>query len=425
MDTKKEIAANINPNKPQAQTAIIIKPHKFQNLKNQAMKDSASKIIEKRESLRESALRIIEFIDKAKWILTLSAALISLSFISKYLWVIGHPELMLDSISNPTNIFIWLAYVLITLVIILLSFVIPSSCFALSMQLFPTKNADRKHLARTVAKCSALCFAIFLLSIILLFFDLHTPIYATYLASIFGAFIYFIYELPKRNKDPTKHLLKELSDTEKINRASAIYNFFTLVFLTSLTAMFCLFFPMQLVLKAWRGAEHGLTAGISIIATLAAIYIYLFPAIFYYSLFEGDRIEKAKKAAAVMTTALTLNFALMPSLLDIWAYAAANLIKIRDNRVFLYVIDSKDYPPTIFPESEWSTKANSGEFYTISGFRQFKFGSILLLCPPKYSGTELKDIKKYSKKCISLASEKAKPITEVEKEKEFPPYQKT
>ncbi|WP_273861418.1 hypothetical protein [Pseudomonas sp. LA5] len=389
------------------------------------MKETSDKIIERKENLRESALKIIDFIEKAKWILTLSAAFISLSFISKYLWAIGHPELMLDSISNPTNIFIWLAYVLITLIIILLSFVVPSSCFALSMQLFSTKEVDRKYLARTLAKCSALCFAIFLLSIILLFFDLHPPVYATYLASIFGAFIYLLHELPKRNKDLTAHLLKELADTKKINRASAIYNFSALVFLTSFTAMCCLFFPMQLVLKAWRGAEHGLTAGISIIATLAAMYIYLFPAIFYYSLFKGDRVEKAKKAAVVMITALILNFALMPSLLDIWAYAAANLIKIRDNRTFLYAIDSKDYPPTIFPKDEWSTKASSSEFYTISGFRQFKFGSILLLCPSKYSTTELKDIYKYSKKCISLASEKAKPITEVEKEKEFPPYQKT
>lgn len=179
------------------------------------MKETSDKIIERKENLRESALKIIDFIEKAKWILTLSAAFISLSFISKYLWAIGHPELMLDSISNPSNIFIWLAYVLITLIIILLSFVVPSSCFALSMQLFSTKEVDRKYLARTLAKCSALCFAIFLLSIILLFFDLHPPVYATYLASIFGAFIYLLHELPKRNKDLTAHLLKELADTKK------------------------------------------------------------------------------------------------------------------------------------------------------------------------------------------------------------------
>lgn len=389
------------------------------------MEDKPHKIIEKKESLRENALNIIELIEKTKWLLTLAAAFASLSFISKYLWAIGHPELMLDSISNPTNIFIWLAYVLITLIIMLLSFIMPSSCFVVSMQLFPAKEVNKTHLAKTLAKCNALCFAIFLSSIILLFFDLHPPIYITLLASIFGAFAYLTYELPKRNKDLTTRLLKELTDTKKINRASAIYNFSTLAFLTSFTAMCCLFFPMQLVLKAWRGAEHGPIAGISIISALAAMYVYLFPAIFYYSLFKGDRAKKVKKAAIVMITALILNFALMPGLLDIWVYAAANLIKIRDNRVFLYLIDSKDYPTTMFPETDWNTKAKSREFYTISGFRQFKFGNILLLCPFKYSSIDLKDIYKYSKKCVSVASEKVKPITEVEKEKELPPYQKT
>lgn len=370
-------------------------------------------------------MKNIELIEKAKWLLTLAAAFVSLSFISKYLWIIGHPELMLDSISNPTNIFIWLAYVLITLMIMLLSFVMPSLCFTLGMQLFSNKEADEKDLAKTLAKCSALCFSIFLLSIILLFIDLHPPVYVTCLVSIFSAFIYLFYELPKRNIDLTNYLLKELADTKKINRISAIYNFSAFAFLANLTAMCCLFFPMQLVLKAWRGAEHGVIAAISIIATLAAMYIYLLPAIFYYSLFEGGRIEKMKKSAVVMITALILNFAFMPSLLDIWAYAAANLIKIRDNRVFLYAIDSKDYPTTMFPENDWNTKVKTEGFYTVLGFRQFKFGNILLLCPSKYSDIELKEIYKYSKKCVSVASEKAKPIIEVEKEKELPPYQKT
>ena len=108
-------------------------------------------------------MKNIELIEKAKWLLTLAAAFVSLSFISKYLWIIGHPELMLDSISNPTNIFIWLAYVLITLMIMLLSFVMPSLCFTLGMQLFSNKEADEKDLAKTLAKCSALCFSIFLL----------------------------------------------------------------------------------------------------------------------------------------------------------------------------------------------------------------------------------------------------------------------
>jgi len=360
-----------------------------------------------------SLSRYFEAIDKNKWLLPPAAIFLSAIFISKYLWSIGHPELFLDSLSNPTNILIWLTYISFTFLILALSFVIPSISFALNMQVFPQMELDKPALAKTIAITSAFCFGTFLASLILLVAGLKVNILTTISISFTISFSYLLRALPKRNPDLTLILIAGFSSEKKLARLATIINLLIFILLINFTAMCSLFLPAEIILKAWHGAEEGFIAGAFITATLAALYCYLFPAIIYYTLPQGSSTERLKYSALVMAVLITLNSLLMPGILDIWALGTANLLKVRDNRIFQYSLKTLDYPPSMFPKDEWGTKI-IGNSYSITGFRQFKFGNILLLCPYKYSNTQLKEISNYAKKCITVSSDKISPITEIE-----------
>lgn len=99
-----------------------------------------------------------------------------------------------------------------------------------------------------------------------------------------------------------------------------------------------------------------------------------------------------------------------PALSDIFVYAAANMLKLRDSRVLDYVLSDKEYPPGIFDKNEWnlSRVEGGGGLYRLAAFRQFKFGNILLVCPGKYSSVKLKEISGYADKCVSLDNSKVK-----------------
>ncbi|AXQ49831.1 hypothetical protein DZC31_24425 [Stenotrophomonas rhizophila] len=82
-----------------------------------------------------------------KWWLPVVSTLISISLLTKYLWVIHHPELILSSLGNPSNLVAWLFFSLLILASLLLIVSVPSVVFTLSMSICTVDRELEKRLA--------------------------------------------------------------------------------------------------------------------------------------------------------------------------------------------------------------------------------------------------------------------------------------
>ncbi|WP_314970112.1 hypothetical protein, partial [uncultured Actinomyces sp.] len=82
-----------------------------------------------------------------KWWLPVVSTLISISLLTKYLWVIHHPELILSSLGNPSNLVAWLFFSLLVLASLLLIVSVPSLVFTLSMSICTVDRELEKKLA--------------------------------------------------------------------------------------------------------------------------------------------------------------------------------------------------------------------------------------------------------------------------------------
>ncbi len=82
-----------------------------------------------------------------KWWLPVVSTLISISLLTKYLWVIHHPELILSSLGNPSNLVAWLFFSLLILASLLLIVSVPSLVFTLSMSVCTVDGELEKRLA--------------------------------------------------------------------------------------------------------------------------------------------------------------------------------------------------------------------------------------------------------------------------------------
>ncbi len=82
-----------------------------------------------------------------KWWLPVVSTLISISLLTKYLWVIHHPELTLSSLGNPSNLVAWLLFSLLILASLMLIVSVPSLVFTLSMSVCTIDRELEKRLA--------------------------------------------------------------------------------------------------------------------------------------------------------------------------------------------------------------------------------------------------------------------------------------
>lgn len=85
-----------------------------------------------------------------KWWLPVVSTLISISLLTKYLWVIHHPELILSSLGNPSNLVAWLFFSLLILASLMLIVSVPSLVFTLSMRTLLIQHSPELNLITIV-----------------------------------------------------------------------------------------------------------------------------------------------------------------------------------------------------------------------------------------------------------------------------------
>ncbi|MGY2172874.1 hypothetical protein [Pseudomonas gingeri] len=359
------------------------------------------------QTLLSQVQAFMKVLNDGKWWLPPIASLISILLLSKYLWVIGHPELILSSIGSPSNLLVWLVFTALGFLFLLLSFSIPALSFTICMTVASPKREDEPALAKNLGNIVIAGFA--MMALYLLSAALDHPI-STWLifAITFITSTAAVIALQNKNLPPKTKFPPSQQRKLKSKKIKALFKSAVLGFLLAFTALSGTF-PSRIAILAWRGADDDLEAVLAIAACLIAMTGYLFPIIFFYQA-EGSLIQRAGKASLAMLLAIFVNAMLMPTIFDIWVYSAANLLKLRDDRPLGYILDKKDYPKALFGSPSWGLQSidDSEDFFSVNAFRQFRLGDVLLLCPAPYSKVSLKLVGTFSERCIAVSESKIK-----------------
>jgi len=344
-----------------------------------------------------------------KWWLPLAGTLISVSLLAKYLWIVRHPELILSSLGNPSNLVAWLFFTSLVLASLLVIVSVPSFVFMMCISLCSPGRELEKTLAIRFSLIVGLGYGILSLNLLGSAFGLSiAPGYFFVIVAIAATAVAW-YVLSREAS--LKEKVLELSPGPRKPWRRNGYRIVRLVWLGLLLAFTSLsgVFPAQLGIMAWRGGEEGWEVFGAIGICLLIMCLYLAPVMTFY-IAEGNVLQRTGRAAVALLICVFANAFLLPAILDLWVYAASNLIKIRDNTELSYVLDEKDYPQEIFNKNVWQLEPYKGShgFYSVRAFRQFRFGDTLLICPGRHRNVELKKIGSYAHQCVTLSDAKVK-----------------
>ncbi|AIR88241.1 hypothetical protein [Pseudomonas cremoricolorata] len=360
---------------------------------------------------------LFKLLADVKWWLPVVSTLISISLLTKYLWVIHHPELILSSLGNPSNLVAWLFFSLLVFASLLLIVSVPSLVFTFSISICAVDRELEKGLASRFGLIVVGGYLLLSLNLLGALFDyVMAPVY--FFPIVVVAAILALVVLLRRNAILHSNVLELPPGPRKPWHRRLHYTFLvvwlgTLLAFTSMTGVM----PAQLAIMTWRGAETGIEALGAIGLCLLMMCLYLAPVLVFY-LANGDAMPRTVRAAKVLLGCIFVNAMLLPALLDLWVYSAANLIKIRDNTELSYVLSEKDYPKEIFSSAPWQLESYEGSsgLYGVRAFRQFRFGDTLLICPASDRNITLKEIDRYAHRCIALSDAKVHVAAPVSRE---------
>jgi len=359
-----------------------------------------------------NAHAFLKLLNDGKWWITPLASLVSLLLLSKYLWAIGHPELILSSISSPSNLLIWLVFAVLGFLMIIMVLSVPSLVFMLCVDLAKPSRKLEAAVALRFAWVVIGGFVLMTVNLVLSVFDNSLPPWLMFGIITAASAIAADYLLNRR--PALKALGQKLVPQTSAHGIRRVIGWSYKAWLGAMLAFtaVCGIFPAQFTLLAWRGAEEGIEVGGLIVICFFSMILYLIPILVFFRL-KGPLLARAGKATFILIIGIFLHALWMPAMLSIWVYSAANMLKLRDHRPLDYVLDAKDYPPTLFDQNVWKLKYIDKEsgLYSIYAFRQYRFGDVLLLCPGRYARTSLKDIETYAPQCVAIADAKVKIAT--------------
>ena len=350
---------------------------------------------------------LLKLLDSGKWWFVPVALSVSIVLLSRYLWVVGHAELITDSISSPPFLLVWLFFSILGFLALIWVACVPSIIFLLTMSAIKIDRAFEADVAKRFLLIVLLGFCGFSFGLLMATFREY-PVWWIFI----GVSVLVMVGLALICRVDAEFRIVVVGLDNNINKFSRVMRFLGIAIALGLTAL-CGVFPGQLALMVWRGGEAGWEGRSAILLCLFMMAVYFFPVVYYYCV-SGSFFSRVSKASIVLLFSFVFNVMAFPALSDVFVYAAASMLKIRDSRVVDYVISDKDYPTNIFNKDEWSLSRIKGSegLYRLTAFRQFKFANILLVCPGKYSSVRLKNIDSYADKCVSLDSSKIKLVIE-------------
>lgn len=352
----------------------------------------------------------LKILNDGKWWLAQLASLISILLVSKYLWVVGHPELILSVISTPSSLLVWFIYAVLTLLALMLVFVVPSAIYVACMGLVKAGREHEPQLARHFFGIIGVGCGLMSLNLLASLYGWAAPP-----ALLLGGMALVCAVLMRLLLGRHLALAQAawmLAGPYKPWRQT-VYRWLRLLWLGVLLAVAALggVMPTQVAIMTWRGPEYGVQSLLAIPVFFVVMMLYLVPALTFY-VARGSQMKRVSRAVLGMLGAIFFNAMLLPTLSDLWVYSAANLVKMRDSRSQAYVLEEKDYPKALFEQALWARKpvVDAPGLFSVDAFRQFRFGDVLLLCPGRYAMVSLKNLDSYTASCIAISEAKVKVI---------------
>lgn len=358
-----------------------------------------------RTTTREYALK---FFNDGKWWGVGFGTMVAILTLSKYLWVIGHPELLMTSIASAQNLFVWLLYVFIGLFALTIILAFPSIVFSLIISPFNLKRSNLAILTTRFCKVIWSGF-VWLASNLGLSAFFPIPVWVTLTGAFILALIGSIWALSFTSLARKRYMQRAGIGHAALWRFShekgSLICIATLLWVTSLTGIF----PAQNTLLAWRGPDHGWEAFQAIVYCFFSMLLSTLPVLAFHTM-PGSPARRFIKAGIALGMVLFLTLLMLPAVLDLWVYSAANMLKLRDDRSLPYLVDPKDYPRSTFNNTLWQVKDTDSpdKAFSIEAFKLYGLGETLLLCPERYKKVPLRKISDFTDKCFTTSSAKVK-----------------
>lgn len=349
----------------------------------------------------------LKLLNESKWWFAPLASIVSIFLLAKYLWVVGHPELLLYTLGSPSTLFVWLAFAVLGFFSLLLALSVPSVFLIFSMSVAEVKERYRAKIAVRFFGLAMLNFIVFIAFVLISTTDTFI-VWLPFLISFVITLLGLLY-MSRRRFVAGAHVFRKRKTKEARKRGYRWERFSIVACLVWMTACTGIF-PAQIALLAWRGAENGYWA----VFQIGACFVFLMGSCLFaplvYFLSSETRSKRLRNAIFVFLGSVVANLIILPSMMDIGLFSGAGMLKLRDARVSEYILDGKDYPRTLFSGASWTATVlkSADDLYSVRAFRQFQFGDVLLLCPGRYAGVPLKSVDRYSTFCVSLSAAKVR-----------------
>ncbi|WPN62327.1 MULTISPECIES: hypothetical protein [unclassified Pseudomonas] len=172
------------------------------------------------------------------------------------------------------------------------------------------------------------------------------------------------------------------------------------IFLTVIFAAF----PILLTIRSYMERETPDTVPYVAGVSWLTLIFTLLPVIIFYC-FKGDIYRRTFNGLVAMILAFCVFTLLSPGSLSQITYIAAGGLSVRQQTAERYALPEEiklqDLSATM-----WKTRQVAAQKIEVEAFQLYSFGDVLLLCPKDMLSLELKELKNYSKFCVSTLNSK-------------------
>ncbi|WP_431145986.1 hypothetical protein [Pseudomonas alvandae] len=172
------------------------------------------------------------------------------------------------------------------------------------------------------------------------------------------------------------------------------------IFLTVIFAAF----PILLTIRSHMERETPDTVPYVAGLSWMTLIFTLLPVIVFYC-FKGDIYRRTFNGLVAMVFAFCAFTLLSPGSLSQITYIAAGGLSVRQQTVERYALPD-DIKLQDLDATMWKTRQRDSQKIEIEAFQLYSFGDVLLLCPKDMLSLELKELKSYSKFCVSTLNSK-------------------
>ncbi|BBP57653.1 hypothetical protein [Pseudomonas sp. St316] len=163
-------------------------------------------------------------------------------------------------------------------------------------------------------------------------------------------------------------------------------------------------FPILLTIRSYMERETPDTVPYVAGLSWLTLIFTLLPVVIFYC-FKGDIYRRTFNGLIAMILAFCAFTFLSPGSLSQITYIAAGGLSVRQQTAERYALP-EEIKLQDLNATQWKTRQVAAQKIEVEAFQLYSFGDVLLLCPKDMLSLELKELKNYSKFCVSTLNSK-------------------